>query len=112
MQTQAEIFVGRDAQGDNFEFLDRLDTVDVSERNFDSEYTIYLFLDGSRIVAAGAGWDFGVHETRLENPETLRRYEGPTDPDGRDGDGLTLGPLDTAWVGAGYGLTEADAYQI
>lgn len=90
--TQAEICVGP-ADGEDFDWMDRLDDdIDVA---FVGRAMTYTFPDGSRLVSAGAAWDFGVHASRLDDPETLNRH-------GRR--------LEVAWIGAGYGLTMGDAF--
>ena len=90
--THAEICVGP-LDGEDFSWMDRLkDDIAVA---FVGRAMVYTFPDGSRLVSAGAAWDFGVHETRLDDPETLDRH-------GR--------ALETAWIGAGYGLTMGDAF--
>lgn len=62
----------------------------------------YEFSDGSAIVDAGSGWDFGVHRSRLS--EAAARYS----PDWNDDE---PGDIQFAWVGAGYGLNETDALE-
>ena len=60
----------------------------------------YEFSDGSAIVDAADGWDFGVHLTR---PKTAASRYAPCWTD------ETPTPIQFAWVGAGYRLTEDDA---
>ena len=105
MKTDAER-IARTADGEDLDWMDRLDDdIDVafvpphlSPSRPRSSVTIYTFKDGSRIIVAGAAWDYGVHATRLEDPETLSRYE--------------YSYLERAWVGAGYGLTQEDAHPV
>ena len=56
----------------------------------------YEFADGSAIVIAGNSWDYGVHANKLEGARNRYKPEDNV-------------PVEFAWTGAGYGLTEDDA---
>ena len=92
-----------DAEVSDLAWRDRLDeietpnfTVRVLNRSATcAGDTAYTFVDGSRVLTYRKRWHHGVHKTRLKAPEVIARYEGHQ--------------LATAWVTAGYGLTEADA---
>ena len=63
----------------------------------------YEFSDGSAIVEFGAGWDLGVHRSRLS--EAASRYSPDWNDDAPGSD------VQFACVGAGCGVNEADAFE-
>ena len=80
--------------------LDKIETPTFSVRVLNRSATCtgdtaYTFPDGSRVLAYRKRWHHAVHKTRLKDTETLGRYTGHQ--------------IATAWVHAGYGLTEEDA---
>ena len=83
------------------EYLDdRLDE-ECTEKTIDGDTTRYQFRDGSAIIISNDAWDLGVHRDRLDKlretfddlPETCEGMR-----------------VEMTWVGAGYGVSEDDAY--
>ena len=93
------------AEGDGQSFPDEFAAALESRATQDHEHrgvagaaVRHQFADGSAIVEAGDGWDYGVHADRLA--AAAERYSLPEETN-RD--------VRFAWVGAGYGLTDDDA---